>query len=54
MIGFSRFINSDVASLVKEFVMLIPIAYLNHVTSPLSRTATPINLDHVLYAMFCQ
>lgn len=52
MTGFARFTNRDIASLVKKVTMLCPIAYLDHVTSPLSRTATTINLDQVLFCNY--
>ena len=49
MTGFVGFTKNDLASLVNKVAMLNPIAYLDHVTSPLSRTAITINLDQVLF-----
>ena len=45
MTRFVGFTNNDLASLVKNVAMLSHVAYLDHVTSPLSRTTTKIDLD---------
>ncbi|GLJ09314.1 hypothetical protein SUGI_0106340 [Cryptomeria japonica] len=51
MTGFAGFTDRKLASLVKKVVMLSPVAYLDHVTSPLSRTATALYLDKMYLAL---
>ncbi|KAI5067872.1 hypothetical protein GOP47_0017005 [Adiantum capillus-veneris] len=48
MTAFAAFSQSDVADLVKKAAMLSPIAYLNHVTSPVASIVSWLFLDKVL------
>lgn len=50
MAGFAGFTNSEMANLVKKAGMLSPVAYLNHVTSPLIQAAAWLYIDRVLVA----
>eukprot|EP01018_Ginkgo_biloba_P027222 Gb_28603 [translate_table: standard] len=47
MSGFAAFTNSEISSLVKKAAMLSPIAYLEHVSSPLARYAAWLFIDQV-------
>lgn len=48
MTAFAAFTQSDVAGLVKKAAMLSPIAYLNHVTSPVASIVSWLFLDKLL------
>lgn len=48
MTGFATFTQRDVASLVKKAAMLSPIAYLNHVSSPVASAVAWLFLDKLL------
>eukprot|EP00249_Psilotum_nudum_P008097 c21042_g1_i5 orf=542-1813(+) len=48
MTGFASFSHNQMAQLVKKVVMLSPIAYLNHVSSPVAATAAWLFLDKAL------
>ena len=52
MKGFVEFTSNDLVGLVKKVVIASPIAYLDHVSSPLLRTATTINIDQVLFCNY--
>lgn len=47
MAAFAGFTNSEMANLVKKAGMLSPVAYLNHVTSPLIQAAAWLYIDRV-------
>lgn len=48
MTAFAAFSQRDVASLVKKAAMLSPIAYLNHVSSPVASVVSWLFMDKVL------
>lgn len=49
MTAFAAFTQKDVASLVKKAAMLSPIAYLNHVSSPVASVVSWLFLDKVIW-----
>ncbi|MCO5608101.1 hypothetical protein L7F22_062307 [Adiantum nelumboides] len=48
MTAFAAFTQNEVAGLIKKAAMLSPIAYLNHVTSPVASIVSWLFLDKVL------